>query len=193
MQTHLGLTLSALGCAVLLTACTPALYSVGGTMPSVNGGKGMEKAQFSLLGNSCDGFENSTGSMTYHDKSVFNPNGKGLGLQFTALVIAVSDCSNPQGSEEAELCADEELLEVCAQFGSTAPIKFFFANYVSTNKTLPGSGLAFGCVQDNGQGRKALFKDKAFISLEDGPYDGYYNVGTIQGNIQTYVCPAPVG
>ncbi len=193
---------------VALSGCTPAIYTVGGTIPSTNPSKGATKAQFSLSGDSCDGFQEDEiiGTFTYHDKSAaaWNPKGKGIGLQMTGPVLFVSDCSDPGSQEEADFCAgvwegepDSEiayLLESCPLLGgaSSAPVKFFAAIYTSTNSRYPGEGFVFGCVQDNGQGHNAPFKDKAILVVPEspnGPYAGYSNSGSVQGNVATYACP----
>lgn len=202
---------------VALSGCTPAIYTVGGTIPSKNPSKGATKAQFSLSGDSCDGlpsaYPEGVATFTYHDKSdtTYNPGGKGIGLQMTGPVLFVTDCSNPTIEGEADFCAGtwngepeatiDYLLESCPLLGgaSTAPVKFFVAIYTSTNKRYPGEGLVWGCVQDNGQGKNASFKDKAVLIVptdvpaasDNGPYAGYSNSGSVQGNVATYACPEP--
>lgn len=188
---------------VALSGCAPAIYTVGGTIPSTNPSKGATKAQFSLSGDSCDSNFEPIGTFTYHDKSAvaYNPKGKGIGLQMTGPVIIVSDCSDPDSQEEADFCAgvwegspDSDiayLLESCPLLGgaSSAPVKFFVAIYTSTNSRYPGEGLVWGCVQDNGQGHNAAFKDQAILIVPEGPYAGYSNSGSVQGNVATYACP----
>lgn len=211
-QTSLMCALAA--AIVVMSGCTPAVYTVGGTIPSSNSSKGATKAQFSLQGDSCDGLEvGPKGSFTYHDKSAiaYNPNLKGNGLQMTGPVLLVSDCSNPGSVEEDAFCHGvwqgesnpeiEYLLQNCPLLGgaSNAPVKFFAGWYTSTNTRYPGDGLVLGCVQDNGQGRKATFKDQAVILVPgdaytfggNGPYQGYINQGSVQGNVSTYTCPPP--
>jgi hypothetical protein len=81
------------------------------------------------------------------------------------------------------------LLCLVAKVPSTAKTYGFDVNYTSTNPAYPGSGSAFVCVVDNGQGSKAPAKDTALLSVSGGPYDTYENEGSVQGNIAGQSCP----
>lgn len=209
MNKKTGLACALAAAIVALSGCTPAIYTIGGTIPSTNPSKGATKAQFSLSGDSCDGDLEATGTFTYHDKSAtaWNPKQKGVGLQMTGPVLFVSDCSNPTAEGEAEFCAGawegdlnpevQYLLDNCPLRGqvSGVPVKYFGAIYVSTNARYPGEGIVFGCAQDNGQGGKVDYKDWATIIVPsefeeaNGPYAGYRNTGSVQGNVATFACP----
>ena len=183
MKTHAFLAATAI-CSMLFAACSPAVYTVGGTMPALNAVTSSDKAQFSLYANSCS---TTTGSITYHDKTVFNPKGNGNGLQLTGPIEYVGDCAGATDPDVVAACA--YLAPMCGPAESTAPPKVFGGTYYSTNSKYPGTGEFIGCVEDNGHGSKATFKDTGVIALVDGPYGGYWNNGFIQGNVQTYTCP----
>lgn len=60
--------------------------------------------------------------------------------------------------------------------------------YRSTNPAFAGNGQAFACVSDNGQGRKSTGEDVAFVQVLSGPFAGYTNFGSVQGNIKHHKC-----
>ena len=64
--------------------------------------------------------------------------------------------------------------------------------YRSTNPKNRGDGTAFACVLDNGEGKNAP-PDTARIQVDNGPFGGYSNQGTVQGNIQFHTCTCTDG
>lgn len=62
------------------------------------------------------------------------------------------------------------------------------ANYQSTNPFHPGAGRIVACVINNGAGVNSTSSDLAWISIGGGPFSGYYNRGSVTGNIQTHSC-----
>jgi hypothetical protein len=81
------------------------------------------------------------------------------------------------------------LCAAAASLGLPLPTKTygFDVNYKSTNSTYPGTGTAAVCAIDSGQGHKS--HDVMIINVSGGPYDGYSNVGLVQGNISAQSCP----
>jgi hypothetical protein len=61
-------------------------------------------------------------------------------------------------------------------------------HYRSTDPKYPGEGKAIICMRDNGEGKKAVLADTIRIEVTSGPYMGYINMGSVQGNIQAHEC-----
>ncbi len=70
-------------------------------------------------------------------------------------------------------------------------------DYRSTNPAVPGTGTAFACVLDRGEGANAATTDEVgLLAALDGPYapsglfgaGAYVNAGFVQGNIQAHSC-----
>jgi len=100
-------------------------------------------------------------------------------VRFHADVLTVTQCML------ATDCA------TCDAFGFTLTGADYqvLAQYRSTNSAEPGSGQAFFCLTDNGEGTNATASDFGIVSVVDGPYAGYLNYGPIRGNIQQHACP----
>lgn len=161
--------------------CAPAKVTGGGWIegkldPSV-------KANFGFNGDSCNG--PVQGKFNFHDKSA--------SLKANGDVTSVANCLEPD--------ADGELPAACV-----ACLTYLYENppsddytgegnligvdfsYRSTNPKDPGEGLGYACVLDNGEGYNASFSDVALVAFYSGPYTGYVNGGTVQGNIQEHEC-----
>ena len=72
-------------------------------------------------------------------------------------------------------------------------------DYRSTNPQVPGTGTAFACVLDRGEGANGTTDgagDVGLVAALDGPYapnglfgaGAYVNAGFVQGNIQAHSC-----
>ena len=63
----------------------------------------------------------------------------------------------------------------------------FGGTYRSTNPKDPGDGSWCACVKDRGEGINEYGDgDEIKVWAYGGPYDGYYNRGYVQGNIQDH-------
>jgi len=198
-----ALTLTVSGCLI------PGAVSGGGWIPSADGVSG-DKANFGFSGQQCDLTQPPTGNFNFHDKtSKFSAPGsvKMNGTLVDAGQCAISSCTtNADCTQAADgtcittgsglFCAypNNPLIQGClvcvGVFGAPLPTKTYGldVNYTSTNTAFPGTGTASVCVIDNGQGSNAS-EDQLAIVVESGPYGGYENSGSVQGNISAQTCP----
>lgn len=65
---------------------------------------------------------------------------------------------------------------------------YSIVDYRSTNPKVPGYGQAWICAGDGGEGANSSELDDVWIYVIDGPYDGYFNFGSVNGNIQQHEC-----
>jgi len=166
------LTLSTLAGAFLLASCgQPGKVTGGGTMNSA-GGAG--KAVFTFHADSCT--EGTVkGSMNLHDSSAIEfeaLNGVKLKADVTDTYFCVGDIED----FDAPLCACSDGFQ-----------EVLF-DYVSTNPKADGQGDGIACLADFGE-KGAGIHGASIISIASGPFGGYYNVGTIHGNVQQHECP----
>lgn len=158
----------------MLSGCAePAKVTGGGWIPSAETGK----ANFGFKGDSCSG--PVTGQFNYHDK-----NAQAGGVKVQGEVVTAVKCL--ADSDLGSLPAPEFCSTVCA-LGVGLPALGVEVNYRSTNPNARGSGTAFACVADNGEGANAT-SDLAAIAIVSGPFTGYTNAGEVQGNIQEHKC-----
>jgi hypothetical protein len=173
-------------CAALLlgtSACTVegnAKYTGGGTLNSA-GGAG--KAVLNINADTCDGNENARGRINYADSTAVDFEDVG-GVKLTATVAKAGVCaSGSSGSLDPD---DSE----CICEGWPAAL----GTYVSTNPAVPGEGIFRACFLSTREydvsgadPNVVLVNDISFVG---GPYDGYFNHGTMSGNIKTHACAA---
>lgn len=166
-----------IGVASLGLAGCQGKVTGGGWLLSASGQAG-DKANFGFNGTQCDPEGELSGSFNYHDK---NAPGFTGGVKVHSTVTAASLCTefDPTGVCE-EICFGLEGFNP----GTTYILVF---EYRSTNPQVPGDGFGIVCVNDSGEG-KAADPDRLAIVLE-GPYEGYFNSGQTQGNIQSHACP----
>ncbi|TKB47837.1 hypothetical protein [Thalassotalea mangrovi] len=147
----------------------------GGTIDSAGGDK---KAVFTFNAERCDG-ENAKGNVIYRDESAIDFEDMG-GVALKAKLDDFGYCTIPGLEEQAEngiACHCEDQYE--AQF-----------TYTSNNPEAPGEGVGFACFFDTGEGNGRFNGVVTAMNLVDGPYAGYINHGTMNGNIQSHSCPA---
>jgi len=166
------LTLSTLAGALLLTSCgEPGKVTGGGTMHSAGGA---EKAIFTFHADSCT--EGTVkGSMNLHDSSA---------IEFEAL----SGVKLKADVTDTYFCGGgiDFNAPICACGNGLQEVLF---DYVSTNPEVNGQGDGIACIGDFGERQGADIHGASIISIASGPYSGYYNVGTIHGNVQQHECP----
>lgn len=154
---------------------TPSKMTGGGTIASVSGVSG-DKANFGFVGDGCDP-NDVVGELNYHDKNAprFQPGG----VKLLGEVVEAGRCVEPgAGTTENRACGS---CPVNTAHGITAL-------YRSTNPKRPGTGTVIVCLGDNGEGANASAPDVALIAVIDGPFAGYFNEGTVQGNVQVHSC-----
>jgi hypothetical protein len=159
----LALTAIALGVATL-TGCK---FTGGGSIPSVSGIDG-EKATLAINGK-CDGTE-----MT-------------LAMQY-----------NEHGTNLNQVRFHVDSTIDLAEFGETCdttpgmPVGLFIGEYCPQpygqwkNEPNAGCGIIEIAVGDGGEGYYAPDQDAVVLGLIGGAFDGYFNEGYLQGNIQTH-------
>jgi hypothetical protein len=167
------LLVSVSGCIV------PGTFSGGGTIPNGNSKNG--KATFTFSGDNCDGY--IVGSVNYNGHE---PKPDTVMLQSTD-IEETGQCVRPGEGEPSDACGLCYGLNLLSQAGD-GPIYASEFTYVSKNKQRPGTGHAFICVQDNGEGVNAP-RDLGVIKVTSGPYKNYIKYGPIQGNAQAGTCP----
>jgi hypothetical protein len=160
---------------VLTAGCTNIKVNGGGTMASTSGVHG-DKAVITFHAEKCTADEAVSGRINYHD--MYTPGWANGGVKFTGSVVAAAQCGQP-GSEL-----------ICTAIYGYPRVPFYFAEigYKSTNPKYPGSGIAVVIVADNGQGVQAISSDIAVVQVTTGPYAGYMNTNTIQGNMNSKSC-----
>ncbi|AWV05764.1 hypothetical protein [Marilutibacter maris] len=174
-------------CAALVlgtSACTVdgnAKYTGGGTLNSA-GGTG--KAVITINADTCGGNENAKGRVKYADRTAIDFEAVG-GVAATATIAKAGVCGM---GDSGSLDPDES---ECICEGWPAAV----GTYVSTNPAAPGEGVFRACflsTRENDVGgvdpNVVLVNDISFVG---GPYDGYFNHGTMSGNIKTHACEAP--
>lgn len=201
---------------ILCLAVTVGLYGCaltqihgGGTLPSTSG-NAVDKAIFGFYGNNCtSGLV--TGTFNYHDKKAAGwPNG---GVKLNGTVFDLAKCSEVGDNFEQGIACGICNLQFCNCPGWPGTLQNcvagFFADpvgfcqdmktipdnlygvgfdFTSTNPAYPGRGTGVACMTDNGQGKKAIDKDKVVLILGIGQYEGYINQGSVQGNISSAPC-----
>lgn len=157
--------------------------TAGGTLNS-KGGAG--NAVFTAEAARCDG--EISGHVNYRDNTALDWQSVG-GVAFKADVFDAGLCSDepvsPDGlDDETRHCKQD----IC--MGGMYQVEF---NYNSTNPQVPGEGVGFACMIDIGEGVKTGSGANGLLNimqLESGPYTGYNNAGTMNGNIQLHECPS---
>lgn len=152
--------------ALLVASCDRA--TGGGKLEGVNG-----RASFGFTGDGCD-TTNFKGQFQYNDQD----GGQKLhgDVVFARQCLVDGDCP---------VC---DPLRIQLGFPLTLGDYEVTVDYRSTNNASPGTGTATVCFTDNGEGAKAVDSDSAIISISSGPYAGYLNHGSIQGNVQQHKC-----
>jgi hypothetical protein len=181
--------LAALVAALSVAGCARGIATGGGTIPSkFPETRGATTANFGFWGDSCG--VSTTGNFNYHDKSVFNEQKAG-GLKMVGPVQDACDCMQRGTSEDCDgLCAICDALSYLGDvLGENGYVSALKAHYYSSNPKLPGEGTAYACVVDNGEGSQVDADDALAVTVEGGPYDGYFNWGEVSGNLQAYPCP----
>lgn len=161
--------------AVLLMAgCeTDGKITGGGSMHSA-GGDG--KSVFTFNGQRCpdkNGESVTKGQVNFHDKTAIDFEDVG-GVDFHGSMLNTAFC----------LEVDDDTLPECRCSEGQYQIEFA---YRSTNKKAAGEGEGIACLLDFGQGNG--IHGGAVIQVESGPYNGYVNVGALNGNVQGHECP----
>ena len=165
------------------TACTVegnAKYTGGGTLNSA-GGAG--KAVLNINADTCGGEDNVRGRVKYADSTAIDFEDVG-GVKLTATVEKAGQCvAGSVGSDDPD---DSE----CLCDGWPAAV----GTYVSDNPSAPGEGIFRSCfLSTRGMDVGGVDKNVVLvndISLVGGPYDGYFNHGTMSGNVRTHECNA---
>ena len=154
------ITISILLAATLyLTGC--GKVTGGGTIQSVSGIDG-EKANYTFTIDNCDPSTPPKGRLLYHDETA--PSFQPGGIKIKAAIIDSGDWIPSDG------------VTYTATF-----------RYKSQNPDFPGTGTGDLVINDNGEGSNSLH-DTADILIHNGPYEGYYNSGILNGNIQGHEC-----
>jgi hypothetical protein len=150
----------ALAAACGLCACDfPGRATGGGTIPSVSGMSG-QKANFGFTAQWCDG--TYKGQFNFHDKDAF-------------------------GFQPGGVKMSGEVTQAGKEAGGTGGYGIS-VSYTSRNPFFPGTGIAYIYVVDNGQGAKATSADSVQLYVDSGPFAGYLNTGSVQGNIRLHDC-----
>jgi hypothetical protein len=173
--------------SLLAVGCTVqgnAKYTGGGSLNSA-GGEG--KAIFTVNADTCAGNENARGRVKYADRSAIDFENVG-GVKLTAQIQKAGICA--QDADESSLDPDDS---ECICEGWPAVV----GTYVSDNPAAAGEGKFRACFASTreyeigGADQNVVLVND--ISLVGGPYDGYFNHGTMSGNIKTHACPAAEG
>ncbi|MEO2266441.1 hypothetical protein [Pseudoalteromonas pernae] len=176
VQSKLKLITAALVAGMLSTGCTfvgEHKFTGGGSMASAGGDK---NAVFTFNAQNCGG-EEVKGRVNYIDHSAIDFESIG-GVSLNAEVDNFGFCTlTDEGIDSGvQECNCEDQYE--AQF-----------SYSSKNPAAPGDGTGFVCFFDTGEGKGNFHGAITAFNLIDGPFDGYSNVGTVNGNIQQHTCP----
>ncbi|MEO2278868.1 hypothetical protein [Pseudoalteromonas pernae] len=175
VQKKLKVITMALLVGTLSTGCTLVgehKMTGGGTMASAGGDK---NAVFTFNVESCG--EEASGRVNYIDHSAIDFEQVG-GVSFNAKVDDFGFCTLGaiEDLENGTPCNCENQFE--AQF-----------SYDSKNPQAQGEGTGFACFVDTGEGKGNFHGVVTAMNLDSGPYAGYFNAGTMNGNIQTHSCP----
>jgi hypothetical protein len=139
-------------------------------------------SNFGFNASSCDATKVShfeyagiTGHFNYVDQTAYHPDDYPEGgVKMNGKIIEAVECVH-----------EGELHSKCDGCEGGYGLKLA---YRSTNPREKGTGLAKICVYDNGEGANAAGADTVKIRVISGPFDGYYNAGDVQGNIQAHEC-----
>jgi hypothetical protein len=127
------------------------------------------KAVFSFHAERCDG-EEVRGELSYRDE------GLDLDIEGELTFAAFCDAERSTGGE----CRCTDAYE----------IKF---NYRPVGAGASGVGTGSACFYDGGKEGPDVLSDELRVRLDGGPYDGYQNVGLIEGgNIESSECPGNI-
>jgi len=171
MKRRIPLLAAVLGSALLVGCGVPGKFTGGGAMHSAGGA---DKAVFTFNADSCDA-DKVTGNVNYHDKSAIDFTAVN-GVKFRGTVESTYFCSN--------LVSDVSRANpTCACEPGYQEVNF---SYNSTNPSADGSGQGIACLADFGE--NVPVKGMAVIQVNSGPYAGYTNVGTVEGNAQRHAC-----
>jgi len=167
-------SLSAILASALLVGCgVPSKFTGGGTMHSAGGDS---KAVFTFNADSCNE-DDVKGNINFHDKSAINfadvngvkLRGDVVSTYYCSDVVADLNSANPE----------------CACDAGYQEVNF---TYDSTNQRAPGEGEGVACLADFGE--HGGVRGMAIIQVNSGPYMGYTNIGTVEGNAQRHACPS---
>ncbi|MBS3796352.1 MULTISPECIES: hypothetical protein [unclassified Pseudoalteromonas] len=177
VQKNLKVITMALLAGMLSTGCTLVgehKMTGGGTMASAGGDK---KATFTFNVERCDG-ENAKGQVNFVDQTAIDFESVG-GVNLRAKIDDFGFC---QLTDDLEVGEEVYLCNCGDQFEASF-------SYESKNPQAPGEGTGFACFLDTGEGKGNFHGMVTAMNLVDGPYDGYTNLGTMNGNIQSHSCP----
>lgn len=163
---------------IFLAGCSvPGKVTGGGKIVGTNTGI----ANFGFNADSCEGFV--TGRFDFHDKEA---NGFENGIKMNGAVTDAGKCAEQDDPNAVE----NTYCETSYYENNLGCIEGYIVdvNYQSTNPLHPGSGAAVACVIDNGEGINSTVADAVWLHVSSGPYRGYYNKGSVQGNIQAHSC-----
>jgi hypothetical protein len=176
--------------ASLLTGCAPGKYTGGGFIDSAAGGKAKATFGFSLEGIDEDGDGQVDVAAVYPPgqlpivfaiaKGQFNYNDHGAGVQFHLAIVPDPTLTSADGGP-LNGCWVVQDPNTGAATGA-----YCFGPYTSR----AGNGEAYVSLTAKGDQYDSA-EDTIEVALTGGPYDGYYNSGTIQGgNIQWHPAKA---
>lgn len=154
---------------LLIATTCPSKVTGGG---SIDGNAG--RATIAFNGDSCGATPKGELQYVDHDS----------GVKFHGTVTDVNQCGVQADGSSNCVCHD-----LNPAFGLGASDIEIDGFYRSTNPSTEGGGSFVACVSDNGEGSKKSAADAALIYVVDGPYAGYTNSGTVQGNVQMHKCP----
>jgi hypothetical protein len=187
-----------IGLALIFSGCAkPGAVTGGGWMPSqacpgdlCGDDECDSKANFGFNASTCDsepgcGSYSIVGHFNYIDRDAVGYDG---GVKMNGFVVEAAECVDfyPGAEVECSFCKEA----VYDEYGCPDCERVYYVkvNYRSTNPRYRGTGVAIACVADNGEGINAITADMAFVKAIEGPFDGYYNYGPVQGNIQAHEC-----
>ena len=165
-----------LATALVATACMNPGKVTGGGKVVDDSGKAI--ANFGMNADTCSGdLLNPRGQFNWVDQT----NGVKMNGRVVAHGLCVSE-EDWQGTWYSDVCA----FECVPRFGYNTHVAW--VNYRSTNPTKPGSGGAFVCLKDNGEGINKVDGDRIALFSDVGVYAGYSAAGVVKGNIQQHTC-----
>lgn len=176
MYKYIKLVGLVLGLVVVAGCETDGRVTGGGTMHSA-GGDG--KTVFTFNGQRCpdkDGVSETKGKVVLHDKTAID-------------FEAVGGVDLHGSLRNAAFCGDgtpvDGAVTVCRCGDQQFQLEF---DYRSTNNKAAGEGTGIACLVDFGKGNG--LHGAAVIQLESGPYNGYVNVGGMDGQVNVKACPS---
>jgi len=175
-----GIALMAILGVVSLYGCgVPGKVTGGGFIENCDG----SKSNFGFNASSCEGY--IKGHFNYIDKNAGDYLG---GVKMNGTVIDAAECVDPDICKTKIECVYCKMLMKKYNEYDSERVYQVTVNYRSTNPKFPGEGEAIACVVDNGEGINASASDLAAIKVTSGPFEGYFNAGPVQGNIQAHDC-----